>query len=488
MKKNIFILMILFSIIITLFCRAGNVNGKDSASDIKIADYEYSSLENPLPVPPLLKNSSKDPQKAVYSLTVQKGLTEFFKGTSVITLGYNGSLLGPTLRFRRGQSVDISVKNTLNEVTTVHWHGMLVPGDVDGGPHQVIKPGNLWHPVFKVNQPAATAWYHPHGLGTTAIQVYKGLAGLIIIDDEVSDSLNIPKDYGVNDIPLIIQDRRFTSEGVPVYMTSMRDMMEGMTGNTILVNGVVNPVLKADKVKYRFRLLNGSNARVYEFRFSNGLSFHQIATDGGFLEKPFSTDRIRLSPGERAEIIVDFSQLKKGETMFLQSDNFNILKIAAAGEKNDTTIIPAELAGIDRIPVEKSQGDRYFSLQGMGPGVNINGKQFNPYRIDENVKLNSIETWHVRNVSGHGMGMMGGGMMGGNILHNFHAHGIQFLIIDRGGRKPSPSEQGWKDTVLIEQNEDVSFIVRFLYKGMFMYHCHILEHEDNGMMGQFRVN
>ncbi|PKL16909.1 MAG: copper oxidase [Spirochaetae bacterium HGW-Spirochaetae-5] len=488
MKKNIFILIMFFSIIITLFCRAGNVNGRDSVSDIKIADYEYSEIENPLPVPPLLKNSSTDPLKASFSLTVQKGLTEFFKGTGVITYGYNGSLLGPTLRFRRGQSVDISVKNSLNEVTTVHWHGMLVPGDVDGGPHQIIKSGGLWHPAFKVNQPAATAWYHPHGLGTTAVQVYKGLAGLIIIDDEVSDKLNIPKNYGVNDIPLIVQDRRFTSEGVPVYMTSMHDMMQGMLGNTILVNGTVNPVLKAERIRYRFRILNGSNARVYDFRFSSGLKFHQITTDGGFLEKPYYTESIRLSPGERAEIIADFSELKEGSILYLKSGNFDILKIVVSGTQKDITVIPEELARIDRIPLEKSQGDRYFSLQGMGPGVNINGKQFNPYRIDENIKYDSVETWHIRNVSGMGMGMMGGGMMGGNVLHNFHAHGIQFMITDRGGRIPSPSEQGWKDTVLIEQNEDVSVIVRFLYKGVFMYHCHILEHEDNGMMGQFKVN
>lgn len=311
---------------------------------------------------------------------------------------------------------------------------------------------------------------------------------MIIIDDDVSDSLNIPRDYGVNDIPLIIQDRRFTGEGVPIYMTNMRDMMEGMKGNTILVNGVINSVFKANRIRYRFRLLNGSSARVYDFRFSNGMRFYQIATDGGFLEKPYNTDSIRLSPGERAEIIADFSRLKDGEKLYLKSDEFDIMKIAVAGSGTDNTVIPRELTKISFIPVEKSQGDRNFSLQGMGPGVNINGNQFDHLRIDESVKHNSVETWHIRNQSGHGMGMMGGGMMGGNVLHNFHAHGVQFQVIDRGGKQPSPSERGWKDTVLVEQGEDVNILVKFLYKGTFMYHCHILEHEDNGMMGQFKVN
>lgn len=493
MKKRFFFLSLISSVIITLSCREDKVIGKDAISDIKIAEYEYSDIENPILIPPLLKNTSGDTRRADFSLTVQNGLTEFFKGRGVITLGYNGSLLGPTIRIRRGQTVNINVKNQLHEVTTVHWHGMLVPGDMDGGPHQIIKPGNVWNPKFTVNQPAATAWYHPHGHGTTATQVYKGLAGMIIIDDEISDRLNIPKDYGVNDIPLIIQDRRFSSEGIPLYMTSMRDMMEGMIGNTILVNGAINSVLKAGRVKYRFRLLNGSNARVYEFRLSKGLRFNQIATDGGFLGKPYNTDIIKLSPGERAEVIVDFSGQKKGDKIYLRSNNTDILKIVITDDSKDSTVIPDKLAKIDWIPVEKSKGDRYFSLQGMGPGVNINGKQFSPYFINEYVKKNAIETWHIKSLSGHGMGMMGGGMMrggmmGGNITHNFHAHGVQFQVIDRDGKKPSPSEQGWKDTVIIEPEETVKVLVNFKYKGTFMYHCHILEHEDNGMMGQFKVD
>lgn len=489
MNKKAIIPIMLLSLLIIVFCRRGGLTDKITVSDIKIADYKYSDMENPLPIPPVLKNLSSDSRKASFELIVQKGETEFFKDTKVITLGYNGSFLGPTLRFRRGQNVDISVKNTLHEVTTVHWHGMLVPGEMDGGPHQVVKPGSTWHPHFRVDQPAATAWYHPHGQGTTAIQVYKGLAGMIIVDDQESDRLNIPKDYGVNDIPLIIQDRRFTTEGVPVYITSMRDLMEGMKGNTILVNGVVNAVFKAKRIKYRFRLLNGSNARVYEFRLSDGTKFHQIATDGGFLERPYFTDRVKLSPGERAEIIVDFSKHKPGKQLYLEGGGFDVMKIVVTDDMKDTTEIPKELVKISWIPVSKSADDRYFSLEGMGLGVSINGKQMNMNRIDEHIKLNTVETWHIKSFTHMmGMGMMGRGMMGGNVQHNFHAHGVQFQIIDRGGRPPEPYERGLKDTILLEEGEPVNVLVRFLYKGIFMYHCHILEHEDNGMMGQFSVD
>jgi len=470
---------------VMLFCSSGRgPDGRIATGNIKIADYRYPETENPLPIPPLLENNSKDPSVAGYELVVQKGETEFFKGIKTITLGYNGSFLGPTIRLRRGQTADIKVNNKLLEVTTVHWHGMLVPGDVDGGPHQIIRPGSVWHPRFKVNQPAATAWYHPHGLGTTAIQVYKGLAGMIIVDDEISDRLNIPHDYGVNDIPLIVQDRRFTTEGIPVYITNMRDIMEGMKGNTILVNGAVNAVFIGKKIRYRFRILNGSNARVYNFRFSDGKDFHQIATDGGFLEKPYLTDSIILSPGERAEIIADFSGYKTGSQFYLESDGGEILKIVITDDGKDLTEIPGKLAKINPIPYGSSVKDRYFSLEGMGFGVNINGKKMNMSRIDEHVKFGTVETWHIRSLT-HGMGMMG--MMGGNVLHNFHAHGVHFQIIDRGGRPPSPYEAGWKDTILLENGEPVKVLVRFLYKGMFMYHCHILEHEDNGMMGQFMV-
>ena len=180
-------------------------------------------LGNPLFIPPLLKDQNPKSNEASFKLKVQEGETQFFRGITNSTLGYNGNLLGPTIRIKKNQKVRIDVENLLNEYTTTHWHGLLVPGYADGGPHQVINPDSKWSAEFTVRQPAATAWYHPHGLGNTATQVYFGLAGMIIIDDENSESLNIPKVYGENDFPLIVQDRRFSRGGRLAYNTSMNE-------------------------------------------------------------------------------------------------------------------------------------------------------------------------------------------------------------------------------------------------------------------------
>jgi FtsP/CotA-like multicopper oxidase with cupredoxin domain len=270
-----------------------------------------------IPIPALLENTSPDPDRANFELVAQRGETEFFSGKYTETFGFNGGYLGPTIRIKRGQEANIKVKNLLDEIITTHWHGGLVPGEMDGGCHQIIPAGGEWNPHFTIEQPAATLWYHAHTMGQTGLQVYKGLAGLFIVDDEVSQNLNIPKDYGINDIPLVIQDRRFAEDGSLLYMTEPDDIDVGMQGDTILVNGVVSPVLELSTVKMRFRILNGSNAKVYTFKLSDNSSFTQIASDGGFLESPLELKTLRLSPGERAEIIIDFSNYSVGDAFRL---------------------------------------------------------------------------------------------------------------------------------------------------------------------------
>jgi len=243
------------------------------------------ALGNQLPIPPILEDLNPEENKAEFELEVQYGKKEFIQGYQAETLGYNGDYLGPVIRVNRDDDVKINVINSLDEPTTVHWHGLEVPGEMDGGPHQVIEPNNSWEPYFRIDQAAATLWYHPHLLHRTGEQVYKGLAGLIYIEDEVSNKLNIPKEYGVNDIPLIIQDKRFTGTGEIPYDLTMRDLMNGFLGDTILINGAIKPKLDVKKEVVRFRLLNGSNARSYDFNFSNNTKFYQIASDGGFLRK-----------------------------------------------------------------------------------------------------------------------------------------------------------------------------------------------------------
>ncbi len=443
-----------------------------------------AAKETPLPIPPILENTSKDPKVAKYTLTVEKGVTEFKPGAPNITYGYNGPLLGPTIRAKRGQRVEITVTNKLREYTTVHWHGMLLPGEMDGGPHQVVQPDSKWQASFTINQPAATLWYHPHGIGNTASQVYRGLAGMFILDDKESLKLDIPKKYGVDDFPLIVQDRRISRDVTLLYLTNMNDIMQGMTGETMLVNGAIKPFLEVPRGKVRFRLLNGSNARLFNFTLGDKNYFWQIASDGGLLERPTKLKQLPLSPGERAEIIVDFSQYNQGDFIFLKSGRYKIIRFIVGKNMKNSAPIPAKLTTIEDLSTSDNIKRRFFGLTGMGHMVAINGKQMNMWRIDEYVQLNTTEIWEISSR----VGMMGMMMRDSDVVHNFHAHGIQFQILERNGSPPPANERGWKDTLLLNDGERVKLITRFLYPGDFMYHCHILEHEDNGMMGQFRVS
>ncbi|NTW71543.1 MAG: multicopper oxidase domain-containing protein, partial [Eubacteriaceae bacterium] len=424
-------------------------------------------------LPVVLKDLNEDPDIADFQLEAQIGKTEFVNGGSADTLGYNGSYLGPILRIKRGEQVNIQVTNKLNFPTTIHWHGLVVDGEQDGGPHQGIEPGESWNPSFVVDQPAATLWYHPHLMGSSADQVYFGLAGLIYIDDEISDKIDLPKDYGVNDIPLIVQDRSFNSDGSFRYETSMMDVVPG---DRVLINGTLEPYLNVDQGKVRFRILNASNSQSFNFRLSDGSGFLQIASDGGFLEKPLSRKSLFLAPGERAEIIVDFSTINRS-TLSLMTDDLSILDFNISGKKADGINLPEVLTVVSKIPEGDNPKIRVFELQNMGLNGTINGKYFDMDRIDEEVKVNETELWIIRNL---------GGMMQGT-GHPFHVHGTQFQIVSRDGKVPPLEEGGFKDTVFVESGEEVIIRVRFTHTGIYMYHCHILEHEDNGMMGQFVV-
>ncbi|WP_320178368.1 multicopper oxidase domain-containing protein [Roseovarius pacificus] len=196
---------------------------------------------NPLPIPPILEPEIRSDGSHLFRLSAAAGTKEFHPGVQTPTLGYNGSYLGPTIRASRGRKITIRVENRLSESSTAHWHGAHLPADADGGPHQEIGAGKTWDASFTVNQPAATLWYHPHFMGSTARQVYEGLAGMFIIDDEFSGNLGLPDDYGNDDIPLILQERRFDSSGRFGYNPRMPDLMHGYFGNTMLVNGAVEP-------------------------------------------------------------------------------------------------------------------------------------------------------------------------------------------------------------------------------------------------------
>jgi FtsP/CotA-like multicopper oxidase with cupredoxin domain len=428
-----------------------------------------------LPIPELLVDSNPEELVADYYLSAQNGISNFIVGKQTPTMGYNGNYLGPVIKVSNGEEVRMHVKNELDMATSVHWHGLIVPGSVDGGPHQLIQPQSIWEPSFTVNQPASTLWFHPHVMGTTAIQVYFGLAGMIIVEDENSKALNLPDDYGINDMPLIIQDRNFNADGSFVYLDNM---MDGAVGNYVLVNGAITPDLVVQQVKIRFRILNGANARNFNLRLDDNNDFYQIASDGGLLEAPLLSENLFITPGERAEIVIDFSQYDKGDVIKLLNDTELVMTFLVGDDSEDLTEVPDSLAVIEKMDENLATGVKTIVLDGMGHMVSLNGRKFDIKRVDDDVKLGDIEVWEISTTSGMMMGSQG---------HPFHIHGTQFQVLSRDGSPPNPNELGWKDTVFVRANETVRIIVRFDFEGLYMYHCHILEHEEAGMMGQLEV-
>lgn len=428
---------------------------------------------NPLAIPQVLEDKNPDPDKAFFELNAQYGEMEFLPGLITDTLGYNGDYLGPVLHLRKGQEVEIQVNNRLTSPTTTHWHGLDVDGDNDGGPHQGILPGESWTANFSVDQPAATIWYHPHFHHLTGDQVYRGMAGLIYIEDEQSDDLAIPKTYGQNDIPIVIQDRNFRRDGSFHYNLANVGLVPG---DTLLVNGTVDPYLEVKRELIRLRILNGSNFENYNLAFSDGRDFYFIASDGGFLEAPVKMDTLFLSPGERAEILVDLSQVPD-EYLALVDGRDVILDLYLTGDLGDEAKIPSTLVTVPDLPLGENPTTRTFVLESHGIHGTINGKEFDMERIDERVPIGETELWVIRTTEGSRP----------RPGHPFHVHGAQFQVLSRDGNPPPPHESGFKDTIFVENGEEVVIKVVFHKEGLFMYHCHMLEHEEHGMMGQFIV-
>ncbi len=443
---------------------------------------------------PKLETGIREGKDVFYDLTLQAGSSNILPNLNTPTWGVNQAFLGATLKANKGDNVHIKVKNNLNETTTLHWHGMKLPAEADGGPHQPIAPNESWLSEYTIIQPAATTWYHAHQIHKTGEHVYNGLAGMFIIDDEESEVLNLPNEYGVDDIPIIIQDREFNIDGSFSYIRSRHDQMMGKSGNVILVNGVRNAVLQAKKSLLRLRILNGSNARIYNLGFDDDRDFIIIGTDGGLVEKTITTNTITLAPAERVEILLDLANgknlklvnkvLASSQQMGMMAEDsqaFDIFSIDASQAQSIMQEIPKTLVTHSQIDME-NVNKRHFELQMTmgsqammsGRVFSINDKAMDMERIDEVVKAGSTEIWVVENTS----------MM----AHPFHVHNAQFKIISNSAGI-QPHEQGFKDTVLVNPGSVVEILIEFPeFKNetvAYMYHCHILEHEDQGMMGQF---
>ncbi|MCP2164929.1 multicopper oxidase family protein [Goodfellowiella coeruleoviolacea] len=428
-------------------------------------------FRNALRIPPLLDPAAGADGVRRFDLRLRQGRSEFLPGKSTPTWGVNGDYLGPTLRARRGDRVAMAVTNEVGEPTTLHWHGMRLPARMDGGPHQTIQPGGTWSPEWTVDQPAATTWYHPHPHGTTSQHVYRGLAGLFLLDDD--HEVALPKTYGTDDIPLVIQDKKFTEDG---RLDEDFGGTYGLLGDQLLVNGTYDPHFQVTTTRVRFRVLNGSNAHVYHLGFADNRVFHVVASDAGLLARPAPVDRLRISPGERFEIVVGFAP---GEQVLLKGfsgdeeidrGDYDILRLVAAAQLAPSAELPQVLTPL--APPAVGATVRRFRLG----GTNINGREMDMARIDEVIPAGAHEVWEVDNIT---------------FAHNFHIHDAVFRVLDVDGEEPPEHLRGPKDTVFSPGKTLTRLAVEFgnhVDPAMpYMYHCHILRHEDRGMMGQFVI-
>jgi suppressor of ftsI len=443
------------------------------------------AFDTPLAIPPLAEPTTDADGRLRFDLTAQTGTVDVLPGEPTETWGFNGSYLGPTIVADSGDDVQVDFHNELDEPTTVHWHGMHLPAEEDGGPHQMVAPGDDWSPRWTVDQPATTLWYHPHPHGETERHVARGLVGMFIVRDKAEAALALPRDYGVDDIPVIVQDVRLAADGQLVNDT--RDYI-GPVGDRLLVNGTAGPSLAVTTDVVRLRLLNASPARIYNFALSDDREFALIGTDGGLLERPFTTPAVQLSPGERAEVLV---RMAPGERITLQSrdvdlgagpgvggsngadDAFDVLELVASAALNSVATVPATLVPMQRLDDLDATEERRFELDGK----QINQQKMDLARIDEVVTVGDTEVWNVRNNMA--------------LPHSFHVHDVQFQLLSIGGQRPPPELAGYKDTILLRANTDYRLIMRFTDytdpRTPYMYHCHLLQHEDQGMMGQFVV-
>ena len=486
------------------------------------------AAEHPvLPIPNLLTPDARNQVK----LVVQAGKTTFGPHNAT-TWGYNGNLLGPAIQLRKGKALTVNIHNTLNEETTVHWHGLEVPGEVDGGPHGIIKPGGQRTVTFTPEQRAATCWFHPHQHGKTGHQVAMGLAGLVLIEDDESRLLRLPKQWGIDDVPVIVQDKKFAADGQIDYQLDVMSAAVGWFGDTLLTNGAIYPQHNAPKGWLRLRLLNGCNARSLNFAASDKRPLYVVASDGGLLAEPVKVTELPMLMGERFEVLVDISDGKAFDLMTLPVSQMGMavapfdkpqpvlriqpLLVTASGELPDTlTSMPAlpsleglterklqlsmdpmldmmgmqalmkkyghqAMAGMDHGQMDHgNMGGMDHSMHGFDfhNGNRINGKAFDMHMPQFAAAKGRYERW---TISGEGDMM----------LHPFHIHGTQFRILMENGKAPAVHRAGWKDTVRVEGGVS-EVLVKFDHDApkeyAYMAHCHLLEHEDTGMMLGFTV-
>jgi spore coat protein A len=437
----------------------------------------------PLPIPPVAKPVRSDAAGDVYRITQREVDLEILPGLRTKVLSYDGSFPGPTIVSRSGRQTVVHHRNELAVPTTVHLHGGHTPADNDGWPMDLVAPQGERDYTYPCRQRAATLWNHDHRMDYTGPQVYRGLAGFHLVHDEEEDALPLPK--GERDIPLMIADRAFDVDGSLRYPSRANepgvedDFMEGVMGDVILVNGAPWPVLEVAAARYRFRILNAANAR--RFKLGMGAPFVQIGSDGGLLEKPISHNELVIAPGERFDVVVDFSSHRPGTELtvhngFGSGSTEDVLRFRVTRGASDDSHVPDELSRIDRLDPAKAVRTREWRFRRGRHNDHeewlINGEPFDHRGTSASPKLGDIEIWRFST----------------DLHHPIHVHLDPFQVIKRHGNGPGPYDEGWKDTVDIGPTDYVDVAVRFTdYTGRYLLHCHNLEHEDMAMMTAFET-
>jgi FtsP/CotA-like multicopper oxidase with cupredoxin domain len=438
-------------------------------------------------------------------LTARPAMAEIAPEVSSPILTWSEGPVGPTIEADSGQLARLLLQNELNEPTIVHWHGLRPPEEADGHPRFAVGTGGTYAYDFLIDERAGLYWYHPHPHMRTAPQTYYGLAGLIIVRDDEEAALDLPS--GEREVALVLQDKRRDATGRLVYNPVGHDMMEGFLGGEAFVNGVLSPTVEVDSALYRLRILGAGNARIFRIGLSNGAPLVLIGSDGGLLEAPVELPYVDVATGERVDLLVDFSGIAAGSSVFLRSLEFpspsagmgmgmgrgrgmmgmggsalpqgaamDFLEFRVTGAVREDVRLPTTLTPLPRLSADSADRRRVFRFDSMMMSHTINGRSFEMDRIDERVPFGATEVWSFVNDS--------------RFPHPVHMHAVHFQVLERrGGRgRVLPWERGWKDTVLLLPGEQVEVIATFdRFRGLYLMHCHNLEHEDMGMMINFLI-
>lgn len=460
-----------------------------------------------LPRIPVLQPDRADSSGDFYNVIVRPATARILPSLETPIWGYNGIFPGPTVEARVGRPVALHLRNSLLVPIVNHLHGGRTAPESDGYPTDFILPAGgfpaprmhdpMSRPVegqreyiYANDQRAATLWYHDHRMDFTAPQVWRGLAGLYILRDPEEDRLPLPR--GEKEISLVLCDRSFNADGsfrYPALDPSLRGAcgvtdpyMGGVLGDVILVNGAPWPRLEVANVKYRFRILNASNARRYELALDpspeSATPFIQIGSDGGLLASPVAHRTVRIAPSERFDLIIDFSKFPVGSKITLANNNGDgtgarIMRFDVVRTERDESAVPQTLSELGFLRPEDASVTRTFdfSYQRSTRTWLINGKPYDPTRMDARPKKDATEIWRLST----------------DFSHPLHIHLVHFQVLGHSGR-PGPFDAGWKDTIDLGPGQVANLLMRFSGdRGRYVFHCHNLEHEDMSMMGNIEV-